>query len=65
MDSQQNRVEYLKAAGYTHKITYQRYVQSLGMWVDCDFPTTGDAVRFHTNSLQSSQNIRFVNSRTL
>jgi hypothetical protein len=33
--------------------------------VDCDFPTTGDAVRFHINSLQASKNIRFVNSRTL
>ena len=40
-----------RSAGYTHRISWLEYVDSLEIYVRKSFPTTADAVDLHLTSL--------------
>lgn len=62
------REDFLKAAGYTHMISYQRKIECLSgepVWTNADFPTVADAVVLHISALLNDTNVRFIRARAL
>ncbi len=46
--------------GYTHQITYLKYVEFFGAYIEHGFPTTEDAVALHVKSLNRSKLVKDV-----
>lgn len=51
------RKRFLKSTGYTHYISWEEKLKSLGVFVKKGFPTTKDAVNRHMIALSRKKGI--------
>lgn len=53
-------MEFEALNGYTHIIRYEKFVKSLGCFVDSKFRTTEDAVKIHVKKLEVLPEVRNI-----
>ena len=53
-----------KAAGYTHRISWEEYSDDYRMYLKKSFPTTPDAVQLHLDSLNEMAETRDIKNIT-